>query len=343
MIDPSLPILMLLGVFCIVFVLLLFAPGMRRRALIALIAAVFMSPGIVVGHGIGITLALVVLLSGKVISGLVPMIVVWIIAFGVGTVVAFALRSRAATRPAPSLQACRRERFILAGSYAAVAVLIAASVSYRAYAREFKETYGPFVVTVDTGPRTLKDIVVTLNCMSPQYSGMALLESGKPHEFPRKHLPGLGMGFDCTVFVAHPDLALNIVNQYPLTDLAPRTPMTLPTIAAPLWTDARYQRIVRGEEIPPGSNDVPPLRRAEIAVYNDWGQLSTMWVPAFCGTEFERIQREYLPSLAARRSRVFEFAGTLPPQDDPAAIVLAGWKSTCDFYAAHPEMGLARD
>jgi hypothetical protein len=72
MIDPNLPILMLLGVFCFVFVALLFAPGMRRRALLALIAAVFMSPAVVVGHGIGITLALLVLVSGEVKSGLVP-------------------------------------------------------------------------------------------------------------------------------------------------------------------------------------------------------------------------------------------------------------------------------
>ena len=47
MIDPILPIVMLLGVFCIVFVTLRFTPGVRRRALIALVGAVFMTPGIV--------------------------------------------------------------------------------------------------------------------------------------------------------------------------------------------------------------------------------------------------------------------------------------------------------
>jgi hypothetical protein len=140
-----------------------------------------------------------------------------------------------------------------------------------------------------------------------------------------------------------PDLAPNIHVEYPLTKLAPRTRIGLPTVIAPQWNDARYQPIVRGEEIPPGSNDVSPLRRAEIAVYDDRTQLSIMWIPPFCATDLERIQREYLLSLAAGRTQVFQYAGMLPPQDDPAAIVLAGWKSTCDFHAAHPEMGFSRD
>jgi hypothetical protein len=136
--------------------------------------------------------------------------------------------------------------------------------------------------------------------------------------------------------ISHPDLALNIHAEYPMTGLPPRTPITLPTIRAPLWTDARYRRIARGEEIPPGSQEVPPLRRAEVAVYDDWGQLAMRWVPIFCATEFARIEREYLPAIAARREQLFLAEGAMPPADDPAAIVLAGWKSSCEFQLTNP-------
>jgi hypothetical protein len=304
----------------------------------------FLAPTVVVGHGAAITLALQVLLSpmrkghwevSELSFALVPMLVVWLIVYAAGFAAMTVANFRARSRRTPSPQVCRRERSIVLSAYAGFAVLVVAAISYRVYAREFLASYGPFVVTIDTGSHPLRDIVTHLNC-GFEYTEKAVLESGKPHEFPRRYAPDLIAPLACSVTLIHPALQ-PYSREYSLADLAPHTRITLPTVHPAPWSDAKYQRIIRGEEIPPGSEGVPPLRRAEIAVYDDWGSLATQWVPSFCTTDIARIEREYLGSLADRRTQLFLSNGATPPADDPAAIVREGWRSTCDSYASRPQ------
>jgi hypothetical protein len=342
MIDPLLLLMTVLGIAATFAVMSKFSPGLPRRALVALIVAVFMVPKLVVGHGIGITAASLLLLiptrpdywkEGAISYSLVPMLVVWLVALSGSSAAAWFSRSRLASKPPASVAARRREKIISVAAHLAFAALVAASTAYRAYAREFQTTYGPFVVTVETEGRPLKDIVTSLSCqLYPNHYETAVVRSGEPHEFPKRYMPRVGKEIDCRVSVVHPDLAPNIHIEYARIPVEPRTRISIPTIHAPPWSDARYRRIARGEEVPPGSDVVPPLRRAEIAVYDDWIDLSIRWVPAFCTTDFPRIQREYLSHLAARRNAIFLNAGALPPQDDPSAIVLAGWNSSCEHH-----------
>ena len=342
MIDPALAFFWFLGALGSVVVASTFTPGFWRRLLLALIIAVFMTPALVVGHGVGITVALRTLLfptvenhwaPADVVDALTLMAVVWIIAFAVGSLWAWIRRLRRGDR-AQAPAARRHERVIALGSYAAFALLVAGSASYRAYAREYLATYGPFVVTVDTGAQPLKDIVTWLSCgYSQGYQGKAVLESGRPFEFPRRYAPALRAPLDCTIILAHPDLARDFRAEIHLEQLTPRTRVTLATLRPPSWSDERFQRIFHGEEMTPGGEQVTPMRRAEIAMYDDWGRISTDWMPEFCGSDFARIEREYLAPIAARRDALFLSNDSPPPPEDAKSIVLAGWKSSCDYHA----------
>src|SRR5262245_12092124 len=91
MIHPLAILVVLLGAAAIPWVLTTFTPGGWRRAMVSLLIAVFMTPALVVGHGVGFTLAIFSVLfparpghwdPAEAAWPLLSMVVVWVVLFG---------------------------------------------------------------------------------------------------------------------------------------------------------------------------------------------------------------------------------------------------------------------
>lgn len=225
-IDPRLSLMIVLGLVGMAVARAALAPGMHRRALMSLLAAVCLSPAFVGGHGLGVTSAAVLVFAPNPQTGswdpgagygLLAFIgAVWIVSFGIGSVAALFVRKRPepqTDRPIPRQQV----GFVIV-MHALSVCAFAGSILYRLHRRDARSSYGP-----------------------------------------------------------------------------------------------------------------------ENAITDDLASTSGNWVPYFCGEDFERIRREYLPTLAARRARLLAGHAPVVPDDKSSQdIVLSIWQSSCEYLAQHP-------
>jgi hypothetical protein len=334
-----------LGGVGVVLALAKLAPGWHRRAFLTLLAAVCLSPAPVGGHGIGVSLAVLMLFSPDPLTGswdptdgygyAIFIALMCIALLVLGSIPALVSRMRGRAHPDPDRPITQGQIGAVVVAYVLCLGAFAGSVLYRLHWRDSLGSYGPFGVTVDAGPG-LRDIVVNFSCSAPgsfqYYSASAIVESGKTYDFPRRYLRGSYRELSCSITTAHPYLQPTARKDH-LTDVRPDGRIVLPPLHPEPWSEERYLQILGGSEVPP---DSLAWRAAENAVGDDWAALSTVWLARFCGKDFERIRREYLPTIAARRTRLLALrmpSGT----DDKSSqeIVLSIWRSTCDDRAQH--------
>jgi len=323
-------LLVLFAIFCLVppivavlFVRRIFRPGLQRKAASA-IAAGFCMPTVIFGND-GIPVPVPGVLSvffprdeGRwdphdMLWGLVPMAIGAVMVFSVAVLVPLLLdwiRGRANSTVTSSSS---RESTILVWLMAIVSLSIIVEFGYRVYWKEFNATYGPFVVTIDTGKLSLKNMVATISCVDraapprPLFWVRHAMESGVAYELPAAYIGPIKTSGECTVTVWHPQLQADFTNSFSFSRSDARKRIEWTALPLP-WR----------EEI---AEDLDQELRS----------LGLKWVPYVCDSDWPNVKHEYLSMVMDRRVEQFRLVS---PDPGYIAFWSTEWDRTCDASRA---------
>jgi len=252
--DASIVLLILsvlFGIYGIVYVSQAFLPGIRRSVAYAVLSGVFLAPTVLAGHGIAIVPALAAVLTPMtdgtwephgMMWGLVPMGVVAVLVFLATAILGPTNHDSAESISGENAQRTRKEKMLLLILLCGVVLVGASEFAYRSYWVAFKATYGPFIVNVNAGRPTLRDIAALLQCesspgswanRSKAYVHRQAIASGVPTAFPAKYMGLVTLPLHCELALNHPEFRQGFAIHYVLPNVKPRDQIELQAQALP--------------------------------------------------------------------------------------------------------------
>ena len=312
---------------------MVFARGWRKSAAYALIAGVFFTPALLVGHGIAIIPALVGVFvpfpAGNwdmrlMFEALRMIAIAIVLIFGVHASAAGVFGSKWPQGQLASGSVRTEVRWLLI-MIAVLVCAVSAALAFRVHWRIHKASIGPFSIAVATGSPALTDVATHFQCSNesgPVYTGRKKLQSDGTATFPAQYV-GLARGpLRCQLFVKHPELVRSYQVDYTI-EPKPRQPVTLQA-RVPRWS----KEVMLKDSV--GSSP-------ESKFYWDTNELIVGWLPYMCRSDLERAKRLYIPLLVQRRRDVLAGQPSRVSSDEDYARLLArSWDSICETSASLP-------